>query len=128
MNNKVNCNNVSVRKSIIADGDGAFAEKDFLPNEIVETGIVRVIPIDGHKCPYVFTWSDSFDKFAMGSGCSTFYNASSKPNCKMVRDFENNTFQIIAIKEIKKNDELTHLYKGINHRKCFKDLGICTFS
>jgi len=128
MDNKVNCSNVSVRKSLIGDGDGVFAEKDFLQNEVIEIGIVRVIPVDGNICPYVFTWSDNFDKFALSSGCATFYNTSSKPNSKMIRDFENNTFQIIAIKYIKKNDEITHLYKGINHRQCFQDLGICTFS
>ena len=120
--NKVDCSKVYINKSSIGDGDGAFANCDFNENDIIETGIVRVIPIDGHTCPYVFTWSNDFDKFALGSGCSTFYNTSSSPNCKMIRDFENYSFQIIAIRKIKKDEELTHLYKGINHRKCFKNL------
>ena len=120
--NKVDCSKVYIKKSSIGDGDGAFANCDFNENDIIETGIVRVIPIDGHTCPYVFTWSNDFDKFALGSGCSTFYNTSSSPNCKMIRDFENYSFQIIAIRKIKKDEELTHLYKGINYRKCFKNL------
>ena len=122
MKNKVDSSKVYVSKSIIGDGDGAFAKSDFDENEIIETGIVRVIPIDGHICPYVFTWSNDFDKFALASGCATFYNTSSNPNCKMVRYFENYSFQIIALRNIKKDEELTHLYKGINHRKCFNNL------
>ena len=119
---KVDCSKVYIKESHVGDGDGAFAKVDLSENEIIETGIVRVIPIDGHTCPYVFTWSENFDKFALGSGCSTFYNTSNNPNCKMVRDFENFSFQIIALRNIKKDEELTHLYKGINHRKCFSNL------
>ena len=119
---KVDCSKVYIKESHVGDGDGAFAKVDLSENEIIETGIVRVIPIDGHTCPYVFTWSENFDKFALGSGCSTFYNTSNNPNCKMVRDFENFSFQIIALRNIKKDEELTHLYQGINHRNCFKNL------
>ena len=38
---------------------------------IIETGIVRVIPIDGHTCPYVL--HGVVPQICIGSGCSTFY-------------------------------------------------------
>ena len=38
------------------------------------------------------------------------------------KDFVNNSFQIIAKKDIKKGEELTHQYKSLTWRTCFSEL------
>uniref|UniRef100_A0A6C0CY11 SET domain-containing protein n=1 Tax=viral metagenome TaxID=1070528 RepID=A0A6C0CY11_9ZZZZ len=40
----------------------------------------------------------------------------------MDRDFENDTFIIYALKDISKDEELTHKYRSLDWRKCFNDL------
>ena len=78
--------------------------------------------MDGNDCPYVFTWSDDRTKWALCSGYATFYNTSKTPNTKMERDFVNNTFEIYALKDIAKDEELTHTYRSLGWRKCFSEL------
>ena len=120
MNKLVDCVNIDVRESKIQNaGLGAFAIKNINNGELVEKGIVKLVDCDGNNNPYLFTWSNNRDKWAFASGCATFYNSSNDPNTRIDRDFKNNTFKIIAIKDIKIDDELTHLYKSINWRKCF---------
>ena len=55
-------------------------------------------------------------------GCSTFYNCSDTPNTEMQRDFENDTFEVIALRAISEGEELTHVYKSLQWRGCFADL------
>ena len=38
------------------------------------------------------------------------------------RDFKKNTFSFIALQNINKDDELFHIYKSINWRKCFSNI------
>ena len=40
----------------------------------------------------------------------------------MERDFVNNSFVITATKDIRKNEELLHVYKSKGWRTCFKVL------
>ena len=122
---KVNCQKVYITQSTINPSfDGAFAAQDIKKGDVIEEGIARVIDIDGHINPYVFTWSDEIPNktWAIGSGCSTFYNTSLTPNTKMLRDFENNSFKIIALRDIAQNEELTHTYKSLSWRTCFLEL------
>lgn len=129
--NKVFCENVYVKKSSFStennDFDGAFAKISFKKNDIIEYGIVRLLPegFEGNLSPYVFTWSDELPnkKWGMASGCATFYNTSIKnANVKMERDFVNNTFKIIALRDIEKDEELLHTYKSLQWRECFKGI------
>jgi len=123
MRGLVQCNNVFVATS--ADkGVGVFAANDISDGQLVERGIVRRLPtgFDGNTSPYVFTWSVDRTVWAIGSGCSTFYNCSDTPNVKMHRDFENDTFEITALVTISIGEELTHVYKSLKWRECFTDL------
>ena len=55
----------------------------------------------------------------------TFYAITSislDPNTKMIRNYEDDTFEIYAIRDISKDEELTHKYKSLKWRKCFKEL------
>eukprot|EP01083_Nonionella_stella_P232316 819693_1 len=128
---KVWCEFVHVKESTLSTDnikfDGAFAAKDFSLGEVVEFGLMRRLPenFDGHKDQFVFTWSDEIPNkvWAQGSGCSTFYNTGRETaNCKMIRDFENDRFTIVAIKDIQKDDELFHQYKSLDWRTCFEEV------
>lgn len=129
--NKVYCSNVYVNTSTFStkenEFDGAFAKIDFKAGDIVEWGVVRVLPegFDGNNSPFVFTWSDDLPNktWGMASGCATFYNTSIKDtNVVMHRDFINNTFTIVATRDIKANEELLHTYKSLQWRTCFQDI------
>ena len=126
---KVNCNNVYINvSSICKDFDGAFAKKDFKKGELVEFGIVRILPegFDGHISPHVFTWSDDNPNttWAMGSGCATYYNTANNDNAnvKFIRYYKDLKFEIVALRDIKKNEELFHTYKSLQWRKCFNSI------
>jgi len=128
---KVDCSKVYIKKSTLCkegeNFDGAFATSFFDVGDIIEIGIVRLLPsdFDGNLSPYVFTWSDDIPNktWAMASGCATFYNTGTETaNVKMIRDFENNSFQLIASKQIKKDEELFHQYKSLKWRKCFLNI------
>lgn len=104
-------------------GAGAFALVDIKEGEFIEKGIVRLLPLDGNINPFVFTWSEGEPrKWATGSGASIFYNMCEDPNTHMVRDFKKNSWEIFATRDIKKGEELTHVYISATWRKCFEDL------
>ena len=118
----IDCSKVFVDASV--GGAGAFAARDIAKGDIVEFGIVRRLPegFDGNQSPYVFTWSEDRSVWAIGSGCSTFYNCSDDPNTKMSRDYENDRFEIHALRDITEGEELTHVYKSLQWRACFEDI------
>ena len=125
MDTLINCENVYVTQSNVCDGLGAFARCNFIKDEVIETGVAKVLTnCDGHENPLVFTWSDEIPNttWAMVSGCAMFYNASNTPNTILIRDFVNNTFSIIATKPIKTGEELFHTYKSLKWRKCFHEI------
>mmetsp|Transcript_127573 Transcript_127573/g.318543 ORF Transcript_127573/g.318543 Transcript_127573/m.318543 type:complete len:952 (+) Transcript_127573:59-2914(+) len=105
-------------------GVGTFAARPIKKGDLVERGVVRRLPVDGNHCAYVFTWSQDRTIWASGSGCSVFYNASldGSPNTEMKRTFEDDTFEIYALRDIAEDEEVTHLYKSLEWRECFKDL------
>ena len=123
MDGLVQCGKVFVAESS-NKGVGAFAACAIREGEVVERGIVRRLPstFDGNSSPYVFTWSEDRTVWAIGSGCSTFYNCSETPNTEMMRDFENDFFEVIALRAILEREELTHVYKSLQWRGCFADL------
>ena len=119
----VECSKIEVKLSPIKNaGLGAFLNTDVVKDEIIEKGVVRIIPIDGNIYPYCFTWSYDRKVWGIVSGCATFYNHSNNPNVRMVRNFIDNTFYMQSLKDIKKGEELTHSYKSIDWRKCFTDI------
>lgn len=104
-------------------GAGAFARKPIKKGDLVEKGIVRVLPVDGNVEPFVFTWSAGEPrKWAHGSGVSIFYNMSADPNTHMTRDFEKGSWKIHALRDIAEGEELTHVYISSTWRTCFADI------
>ena len=117
----VDCSKVIV-KNTNTMGLGAFANQNIKRDDLIEKGVVRRIDSDGHKSPYLFTWSEDRTVWAFASGCATFYNTSLDPNTRFVRNYITDTFEIYAIRDIKVGEELTHKYKSLEWRECFQEL------
>jgi len=119
----VDCSNVYAKPDAFG-GVGTYAARALKKGDVVERGIVRRLPVDGNDSQYVFTWSEDKTVWASGSGCSVFYNASltGESNTEMVRNFEEDTFEIVALRDVAEDEEVTHLYKSLEWRDCFKEL------
>ena len=117
----VDCSKVIV-KNTNTMGLGAFINQNIKRGDLIEKGVVRRIDSDGHKSPYLFTWSEDRTVWAFASGCATFYNTSLDPNTRFVRNYITDTFEIYAIRDIKVGEELTHKYKSLEWRECFQEL------
>tara|TARA_B000000557_G_scaffold264374_1_gene269537 strand:+ start:1309 stop:1695 length:387 start_codon:yes stop_codon:yes gene_type:complete len=118
----VQCDKVYVKDTGDERGMGSFAGVNISSGDVIERGLARRVDTDGNTNNYLFTWSEDRTIWAFCSGCATFYNTSLEPNTRMDRDFENDTFVIYAIKDIKKDEELTHKYRSLSWRMCFKEL------
>ena len=133
---KVDCSKVFVDISKLSTPDnifnGAFAKVNIKKGELVEKGLMCRLSdnnnkvFDGMKNPFVFTWSNDKPNhtWSFGSGCSTFYNCGleSQANVRMIRFFDEDRFEIYAIKDIKAGDELTNTYKSLKWRDAFTPL------
>jgi len=117
----VDCSKVIV-KNTNTMGLGAFANQNIKRDDLIEKGVVRRIDSDGHKSPYLFSWSEDRTVWAFASGCATFYNTSLDPNTRFVRNYIADTFEIYAQRDIKVGEELTHKYKSLEWRECFQEL------
>ncbi|MFM2163052.1 MAG: hypothetical protein RLZZ383_2564 [Pseudomonadota bacterium] len=123
MKGLVACDKVYVAEAP-GKGAGVYAAVSIRAGELVERGIVRRLPagFDGHASPYVFTWAPDRSVWAIGAGCSTFYNTSETPNTKMTRFFDEDRYEIHALRDIAPDEELTHVYMSLGWRGCFEDL------
>lgn len=71
---------------------------------------------------YTFKTNTNTNTRAFSSGCAAFYNTSLTPNTSMTRIFDEDRFEIHAVKDIEANEELTHKYKSLEWRSCWTDL------
>ena len=117
----VECDKIIVKETE-GKGLGAFTKVKILKDFLVEKGVIRRIDYDGNQNPYLFTWSVDKDVWGFASGCATFYNTSLEPNCKLIRHYDTDTFEIYALRDIEANEELTHKYQSLEWRECFKEL------
>ena len=93
-----------------------------MKGECVEWGIMRRLPMDGNASTYVFTWSEDRTVWATASGMAMFYNThATDPNTEMIRYFDEDRFEIYALRDIEAGEELTHTYRSLKWRKCFVD-------
>ena len=116
-----NCDKVYLDKDKWG-GYGVFAREDIFKGDIVEKGLMmRLVNVDGNENPHLFTWSDDKKVWATGSGLLNYYNHSDIPNIKKVGDLKKDTMEIIALRDIKKGEELCNTYMSKNWRKCFLD-------
>lgn len=114
----INCSKVRVDKSEY--GLGVFANQDIKKDEVIETGLMYIVNnVDGNKNEHLFTWSDDRKVWAGASGCIAWYNHTNEPNIKKKGDLRNNKMYIIALRDIKKDEELRNTYYSAKWRECF---------
>jgi uncharacterized protein len=107
--------NLQIKKSKIS-GRGVFATNGFIGNEIIESCELIKIP---HKeieylnktnlYNYYFLWKK---EAAIVLGFGSLYNHSYKPNAKYVKNYKNSKIIFIALKIIKKGEEILINYNG----------------
>lgn len=61
---------------------------------------------------YIFEWGTGKNQICMALGYVPIYNHSYKSNCIYEMDYENNTINIIAIRDVEQGEELFINYNG----------------
>lgn len=98
-------------------GTGMFCIDNILIDEIIET--CRLIILDEKDTKiidntflynYYFSWENNCSAICLGNG--SLYNHSIEPNAKYIKEFDNNKIVFVAIKDIKKGDEILVNYNG----------------
>tara|TARA_R110000803_G_scaffold75451_1_gene139818 strand:+ start:43 stop:408 length:366 start_codon:yes stop_codon:yes gene_type:complete len=119
--NIFNCDKVYLDKDTYG-GYGVFAKQNIVEGDIVEKGLMmRMVNVDGNENPHLFTWSDDRTIWATGTGLINYYNHSDIPNIKKIGNLNKDTMQIVALRDIKKGEELCNTYMSKNWRTCFLD-------
>jgi uncharacterized protein len=107
---------IQTNKSKI-QGIGVFAKENIQKDEIIE--ICPVIYLEKKDTKeidktllfnYYFSWEKDGSAIALGK--ESLYNHSYKPNAIYKKDFENNILTFIALKKIKKGEEVLVNYNG----------------
>jgi uncharacterized protein len=112
--------NIYVSKSkITGGGRGVFASTEIKKGETIE--ICPIIELPSQELSrldesillnYVYFFGKDKQRILLALGFGSIYNHSYTPNGKYKINSKENTIQFIAIKNIKKGDEITVSYKG----------------
>lgn len=64
------------------------------------------------------------DEILTKKGCATFYNCApeGEANTRFDLFFDEDRFEIYALRDIAKDEELRHTYESLKWRGCFKEL------
>ena len=100
-------------------GLGVFTSEDIDEGVIVEFSPVIVFTKEERSLldktllhDYIFEWGAKKDQCCIGLGYISIYNHSYQSNCEYKMDYEKNTISIVAVRKIKKGEELFINYNG----------------
>jgi uncharacterized protein len=100
-------------------GRGVFTSSPISTGDLIEVCPVIVIPKMElpiiHKTilhDYYFLWGEQMDDCAIALGYGSIYNHTTHANADFILDLENNTIDIVAIKDISPGTEITINYHG----------------
>lgn len=106
------------KESASGKGRGVFAYRDFKKDDIIE--VAPVIPvskrnvIESGEAPdgYLLDWDGNYEdeEHCMPLGYIMLYNHSNTPNIMLDQDFDAYTMTAIALRDIKKGEELCWNY------------------
>ncbi|MBK9733977.1 MAG: SET domain-containing protein-lysine N-methyltransferase [Saprospiraceae bacterium] len=103
----------------VARGRGVYTSIDITAGDIIEICPVICIPKSQlpiiHKTTlhdYYFLWGKDMDECAIALGFGSLYNHELHPSANFILDLENNTIDIVAIKNIASGTEITLNYNG----------------
>ena len=115
-----NPNTRSVRMGVVEGrGRGMFAGRKFLKGELIERA--PIVAIDEKKWPnaaktilsdYAFDWGENDEHAAIALGYISIYNHSYAPNAQLEQMLDELMMEIIAIKDIEADEEITINYNG----------------
>jgi len=100
-------------------GRGVFTSIDISEGDIIEVCPVIIMPKAElpiiHKTilhDYYFLWGENMEDCAIALGFGSLYNHEIHPNANFILDLENETIDIVAIKNIMAGEEITLNYNG----------------
>jgi SET domain-containing protein len=115
-----NPNSKSVRMGVVEGrGRGMFAARKYLKGELIERA--PIVAIDEKKWPnaaktilsdYAFDWGENDEHAAIALGYISIYNHSYSPNAQLEQMLDELMMEIIAIKDIEPDQEITINYNG----------------
>ena len=93
-------------------GMGVFARKRFAEGETIEQAPVIILPNPQWEFlektdlrNHYWYWNDEAMAFSLGYGA--FYNHAADPNARIVRKYEQNVMEFIALRAIEVDEEVT---------------------
>ena len=106
-------------KSIPGKGRGIFTSEKIDAQTVIEESPALVMSAEDRKLldktllhDYIFEWGINKEKCCMALGLVPMYNHSYQSNCEYFMDFEEETIQVKAVREIEAGAELTINYNG----------------
>lgn len=100
-------------------GRGVFTAQEIPDGALIEVCPVLVVPKAElpviHKTvlhDYYFLWGEDMDDCAIALGFGSIYNHEVQPNANFILDMENQTIDIVAIRDIQPGEEITLNYHG----------------
>lgn len=103
-------------RSVPGKGRGVFAARAFRKNERIE--ICPVVLVPAAERPhlnatslhnYYYTWRKGA---AIALGMGSIYNHSYEPNARYLKNYREDRIEIIALRRIEKDEEITVNYNG----------------
>ncbi len=106
-------------RDIEGKGRGVFTSKSFRKGDLVEVCPMLVFNTTERTLldqtllyNYMFLWGDDDTQSALALGYGSLYNHSSLPNVRYLVDYENETLEVICIRDIAAGEELCFNYNG----------------
>lgn len=100
------------------NGRGVFADKNFKKGEILEKApVIKLTPTEREHCEetilnfYLYPWKSLHDASVV-LGYGSVYNHSDNPNAKWVPLLKSRVMKYVALRNIKKGEEVTVDYNG----------------
>jgi len=112
------------KSKIIKAGRGVFASRNIIKGEIIERCPIIKIPKydsfglnESNLISYFFYYGKDKERLAIALGFGSIYNHSYLPNAKFSIKQNDNVIDFVALKNIKKDDEITVNYYGSSPKK-----------
>ena len=106
-------------KNTEGKGRGVFTSKAFRIGDLIEVCPMlvfntkeRVLLDQTLLYNYMFLWGDNDDQSALALGFGSLYNHSATPNVRYLVDYENETLEVHAYRDIAAGQELCFNYNG----------------
>lgn len=94
-------------------GRGVYAARTIETGELVEASPVLILDEwESNRINptilncYVFAWDDDHKRSAVAFGFGSLFNHSTKENITYKNNYENNTIEFMALRDIKKGEQL----------------------